>query len=110
MLNVIIENREPVALSRVSGIPTNWNKSAYNSGKTAVNAMRELLAETTSKSTYVVLSYNNEGIIEAEEWKQLFEPYVVEKREIDYDTFKGSRNLQNRSNKVVEIMYIISKI
>ena len=110
MLNVIIENREPIALSRVSGIPTNWNKSAYNSRKTAVNAMRELLANTTSKSAYVVLSYNNEGIIEAEDWAQLFEPYVVEKREIDYDTFKGSRNLQNRSNKVVEIMYIISKI
>lgn len=110
MLNVIIENREPVALSKVSGIPTNWNKSAYNSRKTAVNAMRELLANTTSKSAFVVLSYNNEGIIEAEDWTQLFEPYVVEKREIDYDTFKGSRNLQNRSNKVVEIMYIISKI
>ena len=110
MLNVIIENCEPVALSRVSGIPTNWNKSAYNSRKTAVNAMRELLANATSKSAYVVLSYNNEGIIEAEDWAQLFEPYVVEKREIDYDTFKGSRNLQNRSNKVVEIMYIISKI
>jgi adenine-specific DNA-methyltransferase len=110
MLNVIIENCEPVALSRVSGIPTNWNKSAYNSRKTAVNAMRELLANATSKSAFVVLSYNNEGIIEAEDWAQLFEPYVVEKREIDYDTFKGSRNLQNRSNKVVEIMYIISKI
>ena len=109
MLNVIIENREPVALSRVSGIPTNWNKSAYNSRKTAVNAMRELLANATSKSAFVVLSYNNEGIIEAEDWTQLFEPYMVEKREIDYDTFKGSRNLQNRSNKVVEIMYIISK-
>jgi len=109
MLNVIIENREPIALSRVSGIPTNWNKSAYNSRKTAVNAMRELLANATSKSAFVVLSYNNEGIIEAEDWTQLFEPYVVEKREIDYDTFKGSRNLQNRSNKVVEIMYIISK-
>ena len=110
MLNVIIENREPIALSRVSGIPTNWNKSAYNSRKTAVNAMRELLENATSKSVFVVLSYNNEGIIEAEDWTQLFEPYVVEKREIDYDTFKGSRNLQNRSNKVVEIMYIISKI
>jgi adenine-specific DNA-methyltransferase len=76
MLNVIIENREPVALSKVSGIPTNWNKSAYNSRKTAVNAMRELLANATSKSAFVVLSYNNEGIIEAEDWTQLFEPYV----------------------------------
>ena len=109
MLNVIIENREPYAMSRVSGIPTNWNKSAYNSRKTAIDAMRDLLKYALSKASYVVLSYNNEGIIEESDWSKLFEPYDVEKREIEYDTFKGSRNLQDRNNKVVEIMYILSK-
>ena len=29
-------------------------------------------------------------------------------KEIKYNTFKGSRNLKERSNKVTEIMYIIS--
>ena len=110
MLNVIIDNQEPAALSRVSGIPTNWNKSNYNSRKTAIAAMRDLLADSLAKAKYVVLSYNNEGIIEEADWAQIFEPYVVEKREIEYDTFKGSRNLQDRSDKVMEIMYIISKI
>jgi hypothetical protein len=43
------------------------------------------------------------------DWAKIFEPYAVEKREILYDTFKGSRNLKDRSNKVVEIMYIITK-
>lgn len=108
MLNVIIDNQEPAALSRVSGIPTNWNKSNYNSRKTAIAAMRDLLADSLAKAKYVVLSYNNEGIIEEADWAQIFEPYVVEKREIEYDTFKGSRNLQDRSDKVMEIMYIIS--
>ena len=72
--------------------------------------MRELLEDSLAKATYVVLSYNNEGIITDEDWTVIFEQYIVEKREIEYDTFKGSRNLQNRSDKVMEIMYIISKI
>ena len=109
MLNVIAENKEPERLSKVSGIPTNWNKSAYNSKATAIRDMEHLLRTGLSKSRYIVLSYNDEGIISTEDWAKIFEPYDVEKREILYDTFKGSRNLKDRSNKVVEIMYIISK-
>ena len=109
MLNVIAENKEPERLSKVSGIPTNWNKSAYNSKATAIRDMEHLLRTGLSKSRYIVLSYNDEGIISTEDWAQIFKPYDVEKREILYDTFKGSRNLKDRSNKVVEIMYIISK-
>lgn len=109
MLNVIIDNVEPAAVSRVSGIPTDWNKSDYNSRKPAITAMRNLLENALAKAKYAVLSYNNEGIITDEDWTQLFGPYIVEKREIDYDTFKGSRNLRERSDKVVEIMYIVSK-
>jgi adenine-specific DNA-methyltransferase len=109
MLNVIAQNEEPTKVSKVSGIPTNWNKSAYNSKATAIRDMVHLLEIGVQKATYVILSYNDEGIIDAENWATIFAPYQVEKREILYDTFKGSRNLKDRSNKVVEIMYIISK-
>jgi adenine-specific DNA methylase len=109
MLNVIAENKVPEKISKVSGIPTDWKKSAYNSKATAISNMEHLLHVGLEKSRYIVLSYNNEGIITETDWKTLFEPYVVEKREILYDTFKGSRNLKERSNKVVEIMYIICK-
>uniref|UniRef100_A0A6C0JX66 site-specific DNA-methyltransferase (adenine-specific) n=1 Tax=viral metagenome TaxID=1070528 RepID=A0A6C0JX66_9ZZZZ len=108
MLNVIAKNEEPEKISKVSGIPTDWNKSAYNSKATAIRDMEHLLRTGLSKSHYIVLSYNDEGIITTEDWAKIFEPYAVEKREILYDTFKGSRNLKDRSNKVVEIMYIIS--
>jgi adenine-specific DNA-methyltransferase len=108
MLNVIAKNEEPEKISKVSGIPTDWNKSAYNSKATAIRDMVHLLRTGLAKSHYVVLSYNDEGIISTEDWVKIFEPYLVEKREILYDTFKGSRNLKDRSNKVVEIMYIIS--
>jgi len=109
MLNVIAKNEEPLAISNVSGIPTNWNKSNYNAHKSAVESMKQLLENGLSKSTYLLISYNNEGIIGDEDWKVLFTPYKVKKYEITYDTYKGSRNLKDRSDKVIEIMYLVSK-
>lgn len=109
MLNVIAKNEEPIEISNVSGIPTNWNKSNYNNHKNAVESMKKLLSCGLSKSTYLLISYNNEGIITNSDWKTLFEPYNVKKYEINYDTYKGSRNLKDRSDKVVEIMYMVSK-
>jgi adenine-specific DNA-methyltransferase len=107
MLNVISSNIEPKVISKVSGIPVDWNKSAYNKHGQAVEAMTDLLQKCLEKSKYVILSYNNEGIITLKDWEKIFEPYQVEKREIKYDTFKGCRNLKERSDKVIEIMYII---
>ncbi len=109
MLNVIAENREPEKISKVSGIPADWQRSAYNSHDSAVQSMTQLLKDCLEKTVYVLLSYNDEGIIKKADWETIFEPYNVEKKEIVYDTYKGSRNLKNRSNKVMEIMYLISK-
>ena len=109
MLNVIAENKEPEKLSKVSGIPADWQRSAYNSHDSAVESMSQLLEDCLVKSAYVLLSYNDEGIIKKADWDVILQPYTVEKREIVYDTYKGSRNLRNRSNKVMEIMYVISR-
>ncbi len=109
MLNVIAENREPEKISKVSGIPADWQRSAYNSHDSAVESMTQLLKDCLEKTAYVLLSYNDEGIIKKADWATIFESYNVEKKEIVYDTYKGSRNLKNRSNKVMEIMYLISK-
>lgn len=108
MLNVIAKNEEPLEISNVSGIPTNWNKSNYNKRTSAVESMTNLIAAGVMKSKYLLISYNNEGIISDDDWKVIFEPYVVKKYEIKYDTFKGCRNLRERSDKVIEIMYLIS--
>ena len=109
MLNVIAKNEEPLELSKVSGIPSNWNKSNYNTHSTAVSSMKHLMKTGLEKSKYLLISYNNEGIITNSDWESLFEPYTVKKYEIQYDTFKGCRNLKDRSNKVIEIMYLVSK-
>ena len=107
MLNVIARNEEPCDISKVSGIPKNWNKSKYNARNEAMDFMKELLTTTITKTKYILISYNNEGIITPDNWIKLLEPYEFKKYEINYDTYKGSRNLKNRSNKVIETMYLI---
>ena len=109
MFNIIIENKEPKDISLVSGIPKDWKRSLYNYNKSAIPVMKDLIETSLQKTKYIILSYNNEGIINKEDWDQILEPYNVEKKEIPYDTYKGSRNLKKRDNKVIEIMYIIRR-
>lgn len=108
MLNVLAKNEEPVDISRVSGIPAGWNKSAYNTHLGAFEAMKALLRDGLAKAKYLLISYNNEGILRDADWAKLFQGYVVKKYSIPYDAYKGSRNLQDRSDKVMEIMYLVS--
>ena len=110
MLNIIAKNEEPTEISKVSGIPTDWNKSNYNTHQSAINSMKDLIEKGLQKSKYLIISYNNEGIIREEDWKSIFKNYTVKKYEITYDTYKGSRNLKNRSDKVIEIMYLVSQL
>ena len=70
--------------------------------------MKELIKESLKKSKHVLLSYNDEGFIKENDWNEILSGYTIEKKEITYDTYKGSRNLKNRSDKVMEIMYLIS--
>jgi adenine-specific DNA-methyltransferase len=93
-------------LSAVSGIPVGWNKSRYNS-REAVVAMRELIEAGLRKARYLLISYNNEGIITAEQWEELLRGYQVSVHEVPYDTYRGSRNLKERALKVVERMYLV---
>lgn len=109
MLNVIAKNQEPVDISKVSGIPSNWNKSSFNSHDSAVSSMRKLIEDGLSKSKYLLISYNNEGIIQPRDWELLFALCHVKEYKIRYDTFKGCRNIRDRSDKVMEIMYLVSK-
>lgn len=111
MLNLIADNIPPDenTLSRVSGIPNTWNRSNYNYKKTAITDMSALLENGIKKSTYILLSYNNEGIIPDEDWKTILQPYHVEKIEIKYNAYRGSRNLAGRNDKVMERLYLITK-
>jgi adenine-specific DNA-methyltransferase len=108
MLNVIAENCLSGALSRVSGIPEGWNRSDYNKGARALNAMERLVRDLPAR--YLLISYNSEGFITLEEMEALLGKYgKVERREISYPTYRASRNLRQRNIKVSEYLFVLEK-
>ena len=108
MLNVIIENAITSKISRVSGIPDNWNHSAFNYKKTALDSFEEIISNL--KTSYIVISYNNEGFITYEQMVQMLKKYgKVETRRIKYNAFRGSRNLSGRDLYTNEYLFIVKK-
>ena len=108
MLNLICTNEKPQTVSKVSGIPENWNKSQYNYKNKIKEAMERTLRLATEKAKHTLMSYNNEGFLTLDEWMEILKPYTHEKIEIEYSCYKGSRNLKNRSTKVTEYLFVIS--
>lgn len=108
MLNIINNGKEREIQNGVSGISKDWNKSAYNKRKVAEDAMNNLLRDTRAK--FIAISYNDEGIIPIENFKQILSRYGRwELMEQDYNTYRGSRNLRDRSIKVKELLWILEK-
>jgi adenine-specific DNA-methyltransferase len=108
MLNLILENKYPGALSAVSGIPENWNRSAYNKKQHAYKALTELCANIKAK--YVLISFNSEGFISLDEMKDMLQNIgKVEVLETTYNTFRGCRNLRDRDIHVKEYLYLLEK-
>jgi len=109
MLNLIVENKYPKNASAVSGIPDNWNRSAYNKKQSAYTALADLTAHIKAK--YVLISFNSEGFISQEEMRELLEKIgKVEVLETEYPAFRGSRNLANRNTHVREYLYVVEKL
>lgn len=108
MLNIINGGTDCEIQDGVSGISRNWNKSAYNKRRVAEEAMDKLINDT--RAHFIAISYNNEGIIPIENFRNILSKYgEVELMEQDYNTYRGSRNLNNRSIKVKEMLWILHK-
>jgi adenine-specific DNA-methyltransferase len=108
MLNTILKNKVGESISTVSGIPNDWNKSAYNKKKEALLAFEELVKDIDSK--YLIISYNNEGFISQDEMENMLSKYgELKTKEIDYVAFRGSRNLQNRNIHTTEYIFVLKK-
>lgn len=114
MLNLIgdlVGEPNPEKMSRVSGIVNDWTRSNYNYRDKAIKDMTELLKVGLRKSRYVLVSYNDEGLIEDADWTRIFTECgcTVALHEIKYNAYRGSRNLAGRSDKVMERMYLCSR-
>lgn len=109
MLNIISNPKESVSIQNgVSGISTDWYKSAYNKKLEAIQALEDLITNTPAK--YILMSYNNEGIIPFDVFKSILEKHGnVSILEQDYNTYRGCRNLNTRNIKVKELLWILEK-
>lgn len=108
MLNLILKNRLDVAISKVSGITQDWNRSQFNKPYMALNAMEEIISNLDTK--FIIVSYNSEGFITFEQMLHMLKKYGdVKTVEIAYNTFRGSRNLRNRNIHVSEYLFILKK-
>lgn len=108
MLNIILKNKIDGKMSRVSGIPDDWNHSVYNKKQTALNGMRDIVSKLDSK--YVLISYNNEGFISFDEMKNMLSEFgIVTEKRIKYNTFRGSRNLRDRNIYTNEFLFLLKK-
>ena len=108
MLNLIIDYIEPQNISKVSGIPDNWNRSYYNKKAHAYNSLKELVEKIRAK--YLLISFNSEGFIKHDEMVKLLKKIgKLEILETKYNTFRGSRNLRSRDIHVKEYLYLVEK-
>ena len=110
LLNTVAANAMPADVSPNSGIPKEKQGSAYYKKRTIGDAMRDLLANATQKSAYVLVSFSDEGHLKADDWKSILEPYTVEIFEKEHRSTLGSRNPKKRGrNEVKELLYLLSR-
>jgi adenine-specific DNA-methyltransferase len=109
MLNLLVDYIRPTEISNVSGIPEDWYRSAYNKKQQAHDAMSDLVRKVNAK--YLLISFNSEGFISLESMIKILEAVgKVEVLETKYNTFRGSRNLNDRDIHVKEYLYLVEKI
>lgn len=110
-LTTLVKNVEPKNISKVAGIPDDWNKSAYNKKQTAFSALEDVIANLDAKQ--IIISYNNEGLIKEHEFEEMLKKYAIDgkvhKTSINYNAFRGSRNLKDRSLYTTEFLFRIKK-
>lgn len=110
MLNLLASYERPDTelISRVSGIPKNWNRSAYNKKRQVSKVFFDLVNNVRAR--FVLVSFNSEGFISKEEMISLLEQIgKVQVLESKYNTFRGSRNLNDRSIHVNEYLFLLEK-
>ncbi len=93
--------------------PKNWEKSKYNSSIHAKQAMIDLIQNTKAK--YIIISYNNGGIIPIIELDHLLnDAGTVRKIPIDHKTYNRLKGISNYKREkdyvdVKEFLYILKK-
>ncbi|HEY4332431.1 MAG TPA: DNA adenine methylase [Ilumatobacteraceae bacterium] len=108
MLNLLVDYVEPTAISRVSGIPLDWQRSRYNLARTAWGELTALIEGVDAR--FVLLSFNDEGFVSPAALQEFLRGLgTVDTIDLRYNTFRGGRNLKQRSAHVTEHLFLLEK-
>ena len=108
LLNVLVENKVPENVNARTGLPKIRFKSAYNKLATAVEAMTQLVHDTMKITEYMLVSYNDEGIIPIDTWLSILEPYDVERIDTEYQRYAANGSKTGKK-EVVEILWLVKR-
>ena len=108
MLNTILSYQKPEKISAVSGIPEGWNHSDYNKKQKAKTVFFDLIQNIDCR--YLLISYNSEGFISFDEITEFLSTLGTLKTvSLDYNTFRGCRNLNSRDLHVQEHLFLLKR-
>lgn len=108
MLNLVANYKRPEQTSTESGIPRDWNRSAYNRPQSAQAELFQLVQDCPAR--FILISYNSEGFVKYENFiSHLQKLGKVTVLQTEYNTFRGCRNLRNRDIKVTEFLFLLEK-
>lgn len=108
MLNLLVDYARPEKISKVSGIPTGWNRSGYNVKKQSFNLLSDLFSKVPAR--FLLVSFNSEGHVATEEIRSELEKYgQVDEMITKYNTYRASRNLRSRDTHVSEHLFLLDR-
>jgi len=93
------------------GQPKNWEKSAYCSLKNAKESFSDLIKNT--KSNFILVSYNNKGIIPIPEMEEILEKYgTLHKIPVEHNVYNkligiAAKKRQKQKKKIEEFLWLL---
>lgn len=110
MLETIALYDNPIIKGKTGVRVDESKKSRYSSKREAKHAFEDLIKNASFK--YILLSYNDEGIMSIQEIEQIMSKYgVYSRKEKEYKRFKADKN-ENRNHKkdsVIEYIHCLKK-
>ncbi len=108
MLNLILNYKQPSVVSPVSGIPSDWKRSAYNRRQAAFGQLQDLVENL--KARFVLISFNSEGFIGYDQIRSFLERHgKLQTFSRPYNTYRASRNLADRSKHLEEYLFLLER-
>ena len=108
MLNLLVHYERPHTISRVLGIPVDWQRSGYNVRSRSLPLLNDLVDSLDAR--FLLISFSDEGFITPDDMHTILSRHgSVQTFETRYNTYRGSRNLRKRTIHVTEHLFLVER-